>query len=85
LFFYLREKREGCQIPVEKKRLLLVPIPTMKMVNFSMNKFHSIKEVLRKCVLGLTLLERVDLFGKFLKFKLELGFFDQFGVVKGYW
>jgi len=56
----------------------------MKMIDLSMEKFHSIKEVLPECSLGLTLLERVDLSGKFLKFKLDLGCFDQFWVVKGY-
>jgi hypothetical protein len=59
-------------------------IPTMKTIDLSMKKFHSIKEVLPECSLGLTLLERVDLFGKFLKFKLDFDCFDQFWVVKGY-
>jgi hypothetical protein len=48
-----------------------------------MNKFHLIKEILPECSLSLTLLERVDLFGKFLKFKLDLGFFfTNFGLLK---
>jgi hypothetical protein len=52
-----------------------VSIPTIKIADFNMNKFRSIKEVLPECFLSLTLLERVDLFGKFLKFKLDLGSF----------
>ena len=35
LFLCLREKRKSCQIPVEKKKLLLAPIPTMKIVDLA--------------------------------------------------